>query len=98
MDLKAQLRATLIQRQAEVKRLTATIADLTKQSKWNAFKVNSLIDHFNEWGMHFLAFPLNVRQRIYKELLPSALHFPFPKNSGLQILVSCRQVRAEFCL
>ena len=96
MDPKAQLRNTLIERQTEAKRLTATLATLTEQLKWNALDVNNLNDQINEWGMYFLDFPLEIRLMIYKELLPSALHFPFPRTSGLQLLVSCRQVRAEF--
>lgn len=96
MDRKPQLRATLTQRQAEAKKLTATIAALTEQIEWNAFEVNNPIDQINEWGMYFLDFPPEIRLMIYKELLPSVLHIPFTRTSGLQLLVSCRQVRAEF--
>ena len=96
MDLKDLLRVTLTQKQAEGKKLSATIATLTQQSEWNAFEVRKLIDRIDQWGMYFLDFPPEIRLMIYKELLPSVLPFPFPKNSGLQLLVSCRQVRAEF--
>ena len=96
MDPKSQLRVALTQRQAEEKRLTTTLAILTEQLNWTAFKVKSLTDRINEWGMHFLGFPQDIHLMIYKELLPSVLYFPFFRSSGLQLLDSCRQVRAEF--